>query len=281
MSTLKSEENCPICGGVSRLESGFDDIRLFRCAHCDHCFTDLKALKKLEDYDSSYFHDTHKNWNDHPFTWLFERVGGLVVRWKKDAALLDLGCGTGDLLKHLHKKYPAMPLTGIDLSPAQHSNGVKIHRGDFLTYDLKEQFDVVVSIQAIEHVTDVQKFVKRVYELTRPGGMIIISTINDRSISYGVARLFNQLGYKAAYERLYSRHHLHHFNIKSLKKLMEKNGFAVEKILRHNEPLLAVDMPQKSVIVRNFLRLGVLGTFVLGKLTGKTVLQTIVCRKKS
>ncbi len=53
---------------------------------------------------------------------------------------------------------------------------------------------------------------------------------------------------------------------------MERSGFRVLRLHRHNIPLAAVDMPRQSTI----LKLGVWGTFAVGRLTGRTFFQTLV-----
>jgi hypothetical protein len=80
------------------------------------------------------------------------------------------------------------------------------------------------------------------------------------------------LGYVVPFEQLYDRHHLNHFNMRSLRTLMERSGFRPLRLHRHSIPLAAVDMRKESAI----LKLGVWGTFVVGRLTGRTFFQTLV-----
>ncbi len=117
-----------------------------------------------------------------------------------------------------------------------------------------------------------QTFAERLRSIVVPGGLAIVTTNNERSTTYDIARLFRRMGYGVAFERLYDRHHLNHFNLRSLRTLMERSGFRPLRLHRHNIPLAAVDMPNESA----FLRLGVGGTFVVGRLTGRTFFQTLV-----
>ena len=158
---------------------------------------------------------------------------------------------------------------------------ILFRRGDFLTYEFKETFDAVVSLSTIEHVPDVQLFVKRLGQLCRPGGMVFIMTPNDRSLLYEAARPLFALGVRAPFERLYSRHHLHHFNKTSLKRLMEQHGLPIDERFDHNIPLAAVDIPPVSRVQRAIFFLGVIVTFAFGKLTGRTYLQTLVCGRRA
>jgi Methyltransferase domain len=139
-------------------------------------------------------------------------------------------------------------------------------RADINSVDLGERrWDVAVSLATIEHLADVQTFAARIRSLVVPGGLAIVTTNNERSIPYDVARAFRKIGYQVPFERLYDRHHLNHFNTKSLRTLMEQAGLRPLVLRRHNIPLAAVDMPKESAV----LRLGVWGTFALGRLTGR------------
>ena len=48
-------------------------------------------------------------------------------------------------------------------------------------------FDAVVASEVIEHVSSVPEFCASLVALTRPGGSIVISTINRTNRSYAVA----------------------------------------------------------------------------------------------
>ncbi len=272
---------CPVCGKPARPTGQFDDVRLYRCEQCDQCFTDTAALRHVERYDDTYYAHTHEGWNQNPDLGLFRRIGALVRAHKADASVIDVGCGRGDLLQFLKRENPALRLTGIDLSPPASLPGVTVVKDDFTAHAFPERFDAVVSLQAIEHMGEIDSFVRKLRDVMADDGLAIISTVNDRSISYDAARFLRAAGWPVAYQRLYSRHHLQHFNVTSLTTLMERSGFTVRQVMRHNEPLFAVDMPPGSRLKRGLLRAGVAATFALGTLTGRTVLQTIVCTKRA
>jgi SAM-dependent methyltransferase len=239
----------------------------------------VSTIGEPEDYSPEYLEIAHRNWFQNPNVALFDTIGQTVARYKPKASLIDVGCGNGAFLKYLQNNDPELSLTGIDLAPNQPVEGITFIQGDALASDFDRQYDFVVSLAVIEHVIDIQMFIRRLYSLCAPGGFVIVMTLNDRSILYGVARLLHNLGYKIPCERLYSKHHLNHFNTSSLKRLVEMNNLSVVKTLLHNVPLAAVDFPASSRLARSILLAGVWGTFILGRLTGRTYLQTVICRK--
>lgn len=98
--------------------------------------------------------------------------------------VLDVGCGNGSIAAELHRR--GYRVTGIDMAQA----GVQIARqscpaGRFevlpadsgLLRNLNEQpFDLVYSLEVIEHLYDPRSFLAGCFTATRSGGALIIST---------------------------------------------------------------------------------------------------------
>jgi 2-polyprenyl-3-methyl-5-hydroxy-6-metoxy-1,4-benzoquinol methylase len=99
----------------------------------------------------------------------------------RDARILDVGCGTG-WLGHALLRFGTV--TGTDLSPSSIERGrtafpgVDLRCGDFLDVPLDGPFDLVVSADVISHVYDQARFVARIAELLRPGGVFVLMTQN-------------------------------------------------------------------------------------------------------
>jgi hypothetical protein len=92
-----------------------------------------------------------------------------------------------------------------------------------------------------------------------------------------VGRAGSSLGIPLAFNRLYSRHHLHHFTPKSLRTLLESSGLAITDHIMRNAPLKAMDLPVRNPVADVLLRAGVWVIFTAGSITSKTYLQTVVC----
>ena len=270
---------CPVCNSESAFERRAASIDLWRCPSCDHCFSDISTVGEPEDYSPEYIEMTHRNWFQNPNLKLFENIRQIIAHYKPKASVIDVGCGNGAFLKYIRNKNAEFSLTGIDLSMNQPVKGITFIQGDVLVSDFDRQYDFVVSLAVIEHAIDVQMFIRRLHSLCAHDGFVVVMTLNERSTLYDVARLLHNLGYKTPCERLYSKHHLNHFNTSSLKRLVEMNNLPVMKTLLHNIPLAAVDFPVSSHLARVVLLAGVWGTFMLGRLTGRTYLQTVVCQR--
>jgi SAM-dependent methyltransferase len=266
---------CPVCDSPAPPEHSFDDVHLHRCAECGHCFTDVESLEYPGEYDEAW-EALHENWFANPNFELFAFIAARIAAYRPNATVIDVGCGRGELLSYLRERYPLLSLTGVDASLHPEVAGVEFIRADINSVDFGERrWDVAVSLATIEHVADVKSFAERLWSLLLPGGLAIVATNNEQSVSYDVARIFRRLGYRDPFERLYDRHHLNHFNVNSLRTLMQRTRFRPIRLHRHNIPLGAVDMPKEST----FLKLGVWLTFALGRLTGRTFFQTLVLEK--
>jgi SAM-dependent methyltransferase len=98
---------------------------------------------------------------------------------ERRGALVDLGAGDGTLAERLQKE--GFDVTAVDaIADDFRPLGIEVK-----TADLNEgipfadgQFHVVVSTEVIEHLENPWFFVRELYRITEPGGVVIISTPN-------------------------------------------------------------------------------------------------------
>lgn len=93
----------------------------------------------------------------------------------------DLGCGTGWLSNELTA---IGRVTGVDLSPVgieqarTNYHNVDFEVADVTAWDPPRQFDLVVSSEVLEHLTEKSQFVSTLKRITKPGGWVLITTPN-------------------------------------------------------------------------------------------------------
>ena len=110
--------------------------------------------------------------------------------------MLDVGCGAGILSEPLARMGAAV--IGIDPSAANIA-AAKHHAAQAgLSIDYRvgtvnsiadegERFEVVLAMEVVEHVTDLSLFVRRCAEMLKPGGMVVVATINRTLKSFALA----------------------------------------------------------------------------------------------
>ena len=102
------------------------------------------------------------------------------------AVLVDAGCGGGLLTPHLAGK--GYRHVGVDLRRAglrqAAKRGVLAVRGDVTALPLTSgSADVVVAGEIFEHVPDLGGAVAELTRVLRPGGLVVVDTVNDTALS--------------------------------------------------------------------------------------------------
>ena len=94
-----------------------------------------------------------------------------------------------------------------------------------------------------------------------------------------IARLLKAFSFRGAFDRLYSHHHLQHYNNKSLANLVKDGGFEIISHKNHNFPLKSVDLPKTNTLIKWIYVSGVAIVFGITNLFGGGLCQTIICKK--
>ena len=102
------------------------------------------------------------------------------------AVLVDAGCGGGLLAPHVAGK--GYRHVGVDLRRAglrqAAEHGVRPVNGDVTALPIATgAADVVAAGEILEHVTDLPAAVAELSRVLRPGGLLVLDTVNDNALS--------------------------------------------------------------------------------------------------
>lgn len=110
-------------------------------------------------------------------------VKGIIkqLEKKESKALLDVGCGTGEHLKHLSSDFEC---TGIDINRIMLKTArykvpnARFKVGDMINFKLKERFDVIIclfsAIGYVQDFDDLMKALENFYRHLHDKGLVIV-----------------------------------------------------------------------------------------------------------
>ncbi len=101
-----------------------------------------------------------------------------VVKFLKEGRTLDIGCGQPceTMEEQAFLRFLNWPgSVGMDIKPM--TGPYEFHQGSILEMTFpNESFDNVVAMEVLEHIEDVEKAVREVHRILKPGGVFVMST---------------------------------------------------------------------------------------------------------
>ncbi|RLC62072.1 MAG: hypothetical protein DRI79_10265 [Chloroflexi bacterium] len=237
---------CNLCGAddtivrypctIKRGESG--DWRAFRCTHNGygrhHTIVQCRRCGLVYTDPRPEGHDIIETYQAVEDPLYIEEREGRVLTFEhhlkplerltgspNGRPLLDVGCYTGVFVeiaaRHGWDAWGVEPSRWA-VEQAQ-ARGLHVVPGTLETADLPEAyFDVVTMWDVIEHLTDPRGALQQTYRLLKPGGLVVVHTIDIESL---FARLMG-----ARWPWLMEMH-IYYFSRRTLRAMLEKCGFQV------------------------------------------------------
>jgi 2-polyprenyl-3-methyl-5-hydroxy-6-metoxy-1,4-benzoquinol methylase len=178
---------------------------------------------------------------------------------KGDANILDIGCSFGSLIYNLHR-LGYQNVYGIDVNEERIYHGKNQYKEiacNIQTYDGKklpfndELFDAVLMFDVIEHIADVQRFLKEeVYRVLKKDGALIFQTPNK------VVNVPWEIINKRSLTRWRTSSHCSLQTYRQLKSVLNASGFKRVKVEKYK-------IYTKHNIEKVRKRLGIPGILIL------------------
>ena len=154
------------------------------------------------------------------------------INFSKKAKILDISCGTGELLASLRQKDTRhnLKLYGTDLSSKMLEKArVKLPEDIILTAGDVHQlpfksnaFEYVISTEAFHHYGNQQKAVQEMVRVTKPGGKVVVVDIN--LFLRPIHKLFEV--FEPGCVKINSKNEMHHlFRNTGLKEIKQERIF--------------------------------------------------------
>jgi 2-polyprenyl-3-methyl-5-hydroxy-6-metoxy-1,4-benzoquinol methylase len=154
-------------------------------------------------------------------------VKNKYIELNRDIYLLDIGYAKGSLSDNL-SEYKNIKKFGIDMH--QRSNGDSL---TFIRHDCNLGlpdfgtllFDVVFAGEVIEHIFDDRGFLKQIYAILKPGGILVMTVPN-------LFFLFNRLTFAFGKMPRFAclPYHYHFYDTKIITQMVSESGFSIAHV---------------------------------------------------
>jgi len=143
-----------------------------------------------------------------PFKLLYQKVVSRLKEFNPSGKLVDIGCGTGNLIVKIAEKYPGLELIGVDISSETLDYAKK--RATRKKLDKKIEFkignvedlpfpnnsvDIIVSTLSLHHWEDPTKAFKEIYRVVKENGSLLIFDFrrDSRKFFYGFLKFITKV----------------------------------------------------------------------------------------
>jgi SAM-dependent methyltransferase len=206
---------CRLCGGPASVFVAREDLSLLRCRTCGFVSGVPACVESpAEHYRHYYEADIPASPDRRYEEWLAE-AEGKVGRGR----LLEVGAGSGAFSRAALRRSWAVDATEVSESGLRllRETGATVHAGDLPALRLPAKaFDLVASLEVVEHLAEPGAHLEELGRLTRPGGLLLLTTPNFGGLS---RRLLG------ARWRVIDPEHLGYFTAATLRHALERAGF--------------------------------------------------------
>jgi SAM-dependent methyltransferase len=247
---VSSEARCPICDrplrethlrGRDRLITGDGPFTVLECASCRYGVTQPQLSEEAlaRYYPSEYF--DFMGYSDRPGGSPLHRLLERFRTWSArrhyrrppylldgvtPGRILDVGCGSGELLEHFAERgweiYGLEP--GASAAAAAVKRGARVHQGTLSDQPWPQGWFALITFQhALEHVSDPIDALERARGLLEPGGLLVITVPNWSCWQ-------RRLLFHSRWLSLDLPRHLQHFSPRALQQLAAKLGLRVRSV---------------------------------------------------
>lgn len=217
---------CPVCenNNLQPYKIG-TDFELSKCTKCKLVFSPVVPTnEELAKYYEKYAYEGVSELS--PITTIrFREWLEKFESFRKLNKILDVGCGRGEFLEEAQKF--GWNVTGSEYSETAvnilKAKNITVISGDIEEYLTTDYFDVIVSIEVIEHLKNPLQNTNKMFSLLRPGGLLFLTTPNRKSLT--------GLIIKSSWRVFEYPEHLFYFSFRSMHKTLKIAGFSNVKII--------------------------------------------------
>ncbi|MEI6423715.1 MAG: methyltransferase domain-containing protein [Lentisphaerota bacterium] len=215
------------------------------CANCGFVFADTQANQETYDRYYAEMSKYEMDYTESNTSMFVERAAWInTVIHDKNAEIIDVGCGNGQLLLEL-RKLGFSNITAFD--PSQkcirtiQQLGINGVVGSIFDITSSMQYDTIILSGVLEHICNVTKLMKTLKSLSKPGGLLLVC-VPDAS---------RYRDYDTVPYDYFNIEHINHFDETSLINLGFFHGLQVVNFFKTTISFLNAEQPVIFCAYRN------------------------------
>ena len=179
--------------------------------------------KLSEGFKAEYFGELARLEADH--FWFRNRnrllIWALRTHFPTAQRLLEVGCGTGFVLRGIKQAFPKLELAGSELFleglvfARTRLPEVPLYQMDGARIPFAAEFDVVGAFDVLEHIEEDQAVLGQLFQAVKPGGGLLLTVPQHPS-------LWSEADVRACHQRRYTR--------QELVRKVESAGFQTQRV---------------------------------------------------
>ncbi len=287
LETHKQFSPCPICNKediASLLHTKDysltgDDFQIIQCANCTLEYTDPSPSKEaIAPYYNFPSYISHTDTKEGLVNQIYHKVRNYTLTQKTNwvqslftghkGQLLEVGAGTGAFAHSMLKK--GWKVTALEPDAASRKKALENYDINLLPIEELFQlepakYEVITLWHVLEHVHDLNAYMKTFHSLLKPNGRLIIAVPNYTSYDAGF-----YMNFWAAYD---VPRHLYHFSPLSMHYLAKKHKMSIVQKLP-----MWFDSFYVSLLSEKYKESGIIGmmrAFFIGCISNLTALSNV------
>lgn len=243
--------DCNLCGldNTETVQQAEEPFKVVKCKSCGLVYTNPQPERKTieEHYQKEYYKQWMENQMERRIPMWKKRLKE-IMKDKKNAKLLDVGCGIGTFLKLAREE--GFETYGTEISEyackyVKDNLKINVFRGNLEEANFPTAFfDVVTVWHTLEHIPDPKATLEEISRILKGNGLLVVATPNLNNYITRILYLLAKRKKLILFSNRAKEWHLFHFSIPILTSMLKETGY---NIIKTDLDLVQIEFSKKIV----------------------------------
>jgi len=156
----------------------------------------MERIQEKNPNTPEFWNERYRDGASRENLWIRNAIENYIP--EEGSRILEFGCGDGRMIQDLALKYPNRSWHGVDFSPIGIQKAIKKGIGGFICQDVHKYaenggYDLVYSIQTLEHVDNPKLVIENMLKACRGGGYVLVTVPKPYSSSDNCGEHINRI----------------------------------------------------------------------------------------